>query len=142
VNDESRPRQEGGPDEKNAREQDISSQSPNAIFPSELIAHDQWLLWRREVREKGPTKVPFTVDWDKADVTKPETWTSYKAVKKVLDAEEWPQGLGFVFTEDAPFCGLDFDNCIIDGKLHEYVAKIVKRLDSYTEITPAGKGFT
>jgi len=140
VNDESRPRQEGGPDEKNAREQDISSQSPNAIFPSELIAHDQWLLWRREVREKGPTKVPFTVDWDKADVTKPETWTSYKAVKKVLDAEEWPQGLGFVFTEDDPFCGLDFDNCIIDGKLHEYVAKIVKRLDSYTEITPSGKG--
>ncbi len=139
-NIEGRPRQEGDPDKEAAGVQDISSQSPNATFPSELIAHDQWLLWRREVREKGPTKPPFTVDWDQADVTNPETWTTFEEVKKVLDSEEWPSGLGFVFTEDDPFCGIDLDNCFIDGKLPEGAAWIVRALNSYTEITPSGSG--
>jgi len=58
----------------------------------------------------------------------------------VLDSEEWPSGLGFVFTEDDPFCGIEFDDCFIDGKLHESVEGIVSALASYTEISPSGKG--
>ena len=48
-------------------------------------------------------------------------------------------GVGFVFTADDPFAGVDLDDCVGDAqRLHPAAAEIVERLASYTELSPSG----
>ena len=49
-------------------------------------------------------------------------------------------GVGFVFTADDPFVGIDLDDCIENGELHPDAVEIVRQLDSYTELSPSGSG--
>ncbi|MBV08677.1 hypothetical protein [Rubinisphaera sp.] len=51
-------------------------------------------------------------------------------------------GIGFVFTDDDPFVGVDLDHCLEPetGNLLPWVSEIVDLLDSYTEISPSGTG--
>jgi len=50
-------------------------------------------------------------------------------------------GIGFTFSEDGPFTGIDFDDCINeDGKITRWVSEIVQKAGSYTEISPSGNG--
>ena len=55
-----------------------------------------------------------------------------------LGAAEAEDGLGFVFTEDDPFVGVDLDDYREVGELTEWAEAIVDRLDSYTEVSPSG----
>ena len=51
-------------------------------------------------------------------------------------------GVGFVFTEDDPYAGIDIDKCRNSetGEIDQWARKIVDALDSYTEISPSGTG--
>ncbi|MFP4050706.1 MAG: hypothetical protein ACLFVB_03070 [Thermoplasmata archaeon] len=49
-------------------------------------------------------------------------------------------GLGFVFNEDDDFVGIDLDDCIYFEEMDIEMMELVERLDSYTEISPSGKG--
>jgi putative DNA primase/helicase len=51
-------------------------------------------------------------------------------------------GVGFVFTEDDPFVGIDLDKCREEdtGEVQPWARKIVAALDSYTEISPSETG--
>jgi putative DNA primase/helicase len=51
-------------------------------------------------------------------------------------------GVGFVFTEDDPFAGIDLDKCRDSetGVVAPWAQKIVDALDSYTEVSPSGTG--
>jgi putative DNA primase/helicase len=51
-------------------------------------------------------------------------------------------GVGFVFTADDPYCGVDLDNCIDaeNGKLKSWAAGLLSQLDSYAETSPSGTG--
>jgi putative DNA primase/helicase len=93
-----------------------------SIIPQELKERTQWVLHKQ--------KVPYQVNGRKASVTKPRTWASYKAI-------EGYQDIGFVFTKDDPFVGIDLDNCIDE----QWAKQIVSLFNSYTEITPSGKGY-
>jgi putative DNA primase/helicase len=48
--------------------------------------------------------------------------------------------LGFVFSESAPFTGIDFDDCVEDGKIKPDVEEKIEELDSYTEYSPSKTG--
>ncbi|MBU1568152.1 MAG: DNA primase [Proteobacteria bacterium] len=52
------------------------------------------------------------------------------------------EGLGFVFTTEDPFVGIDFDACrnTETGEIDPGVQDIVNRMNSYTEISPSGTG--
>jgi putative DNA primase/helicase len=51
-------------------------------------------------------------------------------------------GVGFVFTEDDPYAGIDLDKCRNPetGEIDQWARKIVDALDSYTEVSPSGTG--
>lgn len=96
----------------------------------------QWVCWDGRTGRK----TPINPRGGAASSTDPNTWGSY------LDAVESTNingydGVGFVFSKDDDFCGVDLDDCIDDnGKISEKAAKIVAELGSYTEISPSGKG--
>ena len=103
---------------------------------------EQWLCWRIEERDGEPTKVPYSpLTGERASSTDPATWASYqKAV--ALRKDRSFDGIGFVFTKDDPFCGVDLDGCLNTetGEIEGWAQEIIEELDSYTEISPSGTG--
>lgn len=51
-------------------------------------------------------------------------------------------GVGFVFTPDDPYCGIDLDDCIDPdtGETRLGVDDVIDTLGSYAEISPSGAG--
>lgn len=110
--------------------------------PKELRDRDQWVLWREENRNGEKTKVPYEAGArTRASSTDPSSWSSFpKAAYFFEEEEDLYDGLGFVFTEDGSFAGVDLDGCRQQGELSDEAADIIEELDSYTEVSPSGNG--
>jgi AAA domain len=109
--------------------------------PVELRELPQWVVWRREERDGKATKVPYDAKTgQRASSTDPATWTTFDQAAGV--AKLGADGVGFVFTADDPFCGVDLDDCRdpATGEVHPAAAGIVQELNSYTELSPSGAG--
>ena len=101
-------------------------------IPSELKAVPQWIAWKLMQRPgaKKPTKVPINPHTGKlASTTDPTTWGTFEQARET--AKQYT-GIGFVFTENDPYCGIDIDGQI-DNELIEW-------MDSYTEYSYSGNG--
>jgi hypothetical protein len=111
-------------------------------IPQQLKERNQWVLWKLVARgTEKPTKVPFSARSLKhAKSTDPTTWESYEMTKARLLKEPTFDGIGYMFAEDDIYTGIDIDNCFIGKSLTMLAADIMKRLDSYTEVSPSGKG--
>jgi primase-polymerase (primpol)-like protein len=110
-------------------------------LPPALLEHDQWLCWREEDRDGKPTKIPIDpTTGEFASTTDPETWTGFEAARERATSED---GLGFVFTDDDPFVGVDLDDCRVPETetTLEWADEVIETLDSFTEISPSGTGF-
>src|SRR5881394_4068543 len=77
---------------------------------AELKARPQWVLWRYEQRGGKWTKVPYQTNRARAAADASATWTTFELA--------WAQygrggyaGLGFVFSPDDPYTGVDLDKC-------------------------------
>jgi hypothetical protein len=111
-----------------------------AAVPAELRQRAAWVLWRSEERGGKETKVPLRVSDPsrRASSTDPASWASFEQALAAVGAAD---GLGFVFSSLDGFCGVDLDGCLTaDGELEPRAAAIVERLDSYTEMSPSGRG--
>jgi hypothetical protein len=51
-------------------------------------------------------------------------------------------GIGFVFTKNGPHCGIDLDDCrdVQTGVIEPWALEVIKRFNSYSEISPSGTG--
>lgn len=109
--------------------------------PIELRRVPQWLVWRSVERFGWPTKVPFHPRKCRpADVRDPDARVTYSAALRAARAGGFA-GLGFVFTRDDPFCGIDLDRALdAHGVLMPWAAPIVRRLATYAEVSPSGRG--
>lgn len=110
-------------------------------IPQELKLLPQWVCWRLEIKGDKETKVPYSVKGGLADSTKPETWGTYEEAARM--AEHNGIGLGFVFSEEDPYTGIDIDDKPHKPATPEEKAvqeKIVEAFDSYTERSPSGRG--
>jgi len=99
------------------------------------------MLWRTEIRNGKPTKVPKTIYGNNASSTASLTWSKFDEVRRVFESGGY-DGVGFVFTRDAGFSGVDLDHCRdpATGMIDEWAAAIIARLNSYTEVSPSGTG--
>lgn len=114
----------------------------NAI-PSELKQYKQWILWVKEPGDNGKMKkVPHSpLTGRRIDAHDSEHWVSFsEAIEKV--AQHMLDGIGFVFTEDDPFVGIDLDHCLNhDGEVtNEKARRILELAKSYNETSPSGTG--
>jgi hypothetical protein len=118
--------------------------------PAELRKRAQWVGWRTQKRTAKDgtiklTKVPYQVNGHdgqaraKAKTDDPATWATYNRALAYLQ-HGFVEGIGYVFTADDQYTGVDLDACIHDGAVEPAAAAIVARLDSYTERSPSGTG--
>jgi len=111
--------------------------------PETLREREQWVCWREETRDGKPTKVPVTPGTGGfASSTDPETWDAFETALEYTETEH-ADGVGFVFTDDDPIVGVDLDDCRDPetGDVDDAAQDIIKRLDSYTEVSPSGTGY-
>src|SRR3712207_3717946 len=102
----------------------------------------QWVCWRSEERDGKTTKIPYSpLTGRKASSTNPETWGGYLEAVSAC-RKRGHDGIGFVFTKDDPFCGVDLDRCLDPdtGELEPWAREIIEELDSYAEVSPSGNG--
>ena len=95
------------------------------IIPQELRNRNQWMTWRFVEDRKVPN----------GKSNDPDTWSQFDEVK------HFPK-VAFVFSNDDPFCGVDLDGCLVDGKFTEWSKPILDRFRgvAYGEISPSGNG--
>ena len=115
------------------------------MAPAELARRPQWVVWKLTSREgePKPTKVPYAPRTGRmASTTDPSTWASFEEAAAFCASNEWASGVGYVLSSDDPYVGIDLDACRDPrtGRLEPWAKAIVKRLNSYTEISPSGTG--
>ena len=111
--------------------------------PSCLRERRQWVCWRFIVRGGKTTKCPMCpTERREASSTDPTTWGTFDQAVTACKESEGLAGVGFVFSADDPFAGIDLDNCIdtSSGEVKSWARPILAQLDSYSEISPSGKG--
>lgn len=111
-----------------------------ADVPHELKVHPNFVLWKYERRDGELTKVPLTAGNYRASHSHPDTWTTYD--KAIHLAKANGRGIGFVFSVDDPYCGIDLDDCrnLRTGSIHGWAKQIIEGCGSYTEVSPSGTG--
>ncbi len=110
-------------------------------IPEALRARPQWVCWRYRERDGQRTKVPIApANGRNASATKPSDWSSFDDAITAcgeLDCD----GVGFVFTGEDGYAGIDLDDCIdADGAISPEAQEIIDAFDSYTEVSPSGRG--
>jgi hypothetical protein len=114
-------------------------------IPDELKELRQWMAFKfgKPNKHGKRPKIPKNPTTGRnAAVNRPTTWGTFaEAVHAVtrfgLD------GLGFTFTENDPYAGIDLDGGCRDpatGELTAWAGELVKWLDSYTEASVSGTG--
>lgn len=117
------------------------------FIPLELAKLKQWVLWRFDWSDaRGEwAKVPYQISGHRASSTGPETWAALPAcINAYESAQSSYDGIGFVFTADSPYVGIDLDACVAfdndQYQLTNFAARAVEKLASYTEFSPSQKG--
>lgn len=109
-----------------------------AYIPQALTTRDQWVVWRSEQRGGKITKVPYDARTGRlAESDNPDTWASYNDACAVAADFD---GIGYVFSADDPFTGIDLDDCITDGQVAPWAEAQIVAFNSYSEVSPSGTG--
>ena len=115
-----------------------------AGIPTELRTRDQWVLWRWEWAAAKRTKVPIVArTGKKASSTNPDDWAPFSVVLHYLKQREGHvDGVGFVFSEHDPYCGIDLDDARDPETqtIRPEAQAIIDRFDSFTEWSISGNG--
>jgi len=112
-----------------------------AAIPDELCCDAQWLVWRWETRDSKLTKPPYNARTGGAgSSTDSSTWSTFSEACAALTRGN--DGIGYVLRPDSGIAGIDLDDCV-DPETHAidaWALDVVERVDSYTEVSPSGRG--
>lgn len=104
----------------------------------ELTPYKQFIVWRYQEAERGKKKKPpyNPATHYPASPNDPKTWGTYKDALKALSTGLY-NGIGFVFTEQDPFIGIDLDHCVhLNRRVDKQAQEIISDLSTYTEYSP------
>ena len=113
-------------------------------IPEALKEFNQWVLWDYKLRDEKWTKVPLQArNGYPAKVNESGNWEGFEntieALKKYKVA-----GIGFVFTKDDPFLGIDLDKVLSpfgnSYRANETAKRFLEELKTYRELSPSETG--
>lgn len=110
--------------------------------PTELLVRNQWVGWKSTLKPGAakPTKVPKNPhSGGNAESNNPETWGAVWDAASAAEARGF-DGVGFMFSENDEFAGVDLDQSTKNGVVAPWAMDIIAALDSYTEFSPSGTG--
>ena len=118
-------------------------------IPQELKELPQWVCWRLEERksrngEVELTKPPVSPHTGRlAKVSNSKTWGTFEEAHAHFLTNPTCRGVGFVFTQEDPYAGVDLDKCRDPetGHVEGWAQEIIDHLDSWTELSQSGRGF-
>jgi putative DNA primase/helicase len=107
-------------------------------IPEELKTLKQWVVWQGN-------KIPINpISGNHAASNDPKTWGTFDQAKNYYERckAQGCMGIGFMFSPDDPYTGIDLDKCINPetGEIETWAQEIIEQLDSYTEFSPSGTG--
>ncbi len=110
---------------------------------AELQSVPQWVVWRAEVDRQGKhKKVPYSPR-DRlahASVKTPDSWGRLDQALTALESGTY-SGIGFMVTPPLAFVDLDRSYDKTTGTITDPQAQeLVRTINSYTEVSPSGKG--
>lgn len=107
-------------------------------IPEELKSAP-WVMWKAVPKAEGkPTKVPLQLNGQYASVSDPNTWNTFNTVIEHVSRFD---GIGFVNTPDSRWTVLDVDDGLFEnGDIKPSAIQLMQRFETYTEISPSGKG--
>lgn len=117
-------------------------------IPHELKEIKQWVCWRLVEKwdelnqDKKLTKIPYNPGTGtEADTTNSKTWTDFETACRAYESGAY-NGIGFVFTESDPYCGIDLDNCrdSATGAIKQWGTDVLNNVRSYPEASQSGYG--
>jgi AAA domain len=120
-------------------------------IPAELKALAQWVVWKYELNKERTkwTKVPYRArnTQRKASTTDPTTWGTHDEAVAAFEAMRGESGakrvdgIGFVFSPDDPYVGVDLDYCLDEqGVIRPWAKLHIENLTTYGEISPSRRG--
>lgn len=118
-------------------------------IPDELKARPQWVVWRAVIGENGNVTKPLYNPSNPAhlaDHSDPKTWETFEnAVRVHRNNPSIFAGIGFVFSPDDDYFGIDIDDEAKVKPEHlelrrKFVNQIVENVNTYAERSPSGKG--
>lgn len=118
-----------------------------STVPEPLRRQKHWVLWRYDwnTQRKEWAKVPYQCNGAHAKSNDPATWSTFETAVIAFDqARSKYDGLGFVFSNDCPFVGVDLDDCVSeeDGeqRMTPFASRVMEKLKTYTELSPSLNG--
>ncbi len=115
------------------------------MIPPPLAERAQWVTWRFDPRLDKPDewmKTPLNPhNHGKASSTNPATWATLPESIVAVN-QRGATGVGFVFSPDDPYTGIDIDHCRDPqtGEIASWAKPIIDEMASYTELSPSGTG--
>ncbi len=117
-------------------------------IPEDLQRVSNWVCWK--AAEKNPPhpwkfdKIPYSAvpSGKKAKPNDPATWSTFDQALRRWSDDTTMTGLGFVFSDNDPYAGIDLDRCRDPetGVIEPWAIEIIDAFDSYCEISPSGTG--
>lgn len=120
----------------------FSVQRSNNI-PQELRERAQWINWKYESVDGVQVKRPCAGDGTVFNALDPKNWKPFYWAANAVEAG---LGIGYVLSIDDPYVCIDLDDAdkLNDGssdKVRAMHNDLMAALDSYTELSPSGKGY-
>ena len=111
-------------------------------IPDELKSLPQWVCWRKAERDGKTTKPPVNPHTGElASTTDSATWGTLTNACNAISLHNC-NGIGFVFTHDDPYTGVDLDKCrnADTGEVEPWAQEIVDSMQTFTEVSTSGTG--
>lgn len=110
-------------------------------IPAEIKPIERWVTWSWTWKPEKLKwdKPPYQTDGRPAKCNDGKTWTTFELAKA---AEPRFDGIGFMLGTEIGIVGIDLDDCRnpASGEISEPAASIIRRLDTYAEVSPSGTG--
>lgn len=112
-------------------------------IPAQLTEIPQWVGYHLLAKENAKTdKIPKNPHTGgNAAVTYPGTWADFMTALDFAYHTPDVDGIALVLTGQDKLVVVDIDDCVQDdGTLTDFAQEVVTLLDSYSEISPSGRG--